>query len=342
MIEWSDLFPNGSRVIALPSWKSPRLFMQADTLRTRWQGSGLFPAFRWRARMAKKVLRLGVAVNVAGSAKTASSERWLVDEFLDSVLPQIAGVHVLKGTPGPAEKTVVQLYDHKGIVIGYLKYSTVEGGVARIVHEASILEQLPEGLGPDLLKKGTFGDGYAIVVSPVEGSAVRVTIPPSADLSGYVSQLRSSDTYEIYAHPWVVANSEAPVVNAWAPELAERRWPVAIRHGDLAWNLRRSEGGLSAFDWEYGILGCLPGFDIASYVLQAGYLIYGWSTERAVSAAVEALLQLDPTNLSKSEAEALVHLAAYQNYLDFKADGQPDSEVMQQWRKEILDGDVSA
>ncbi len=336
MSSWNVLFPPGARVIALPSWRSPRVFIQAQSVGQRWAGSRLFPAFRWRARMAKQVLRLFVAAGLVGKSRTAMGDKWLVRDFLGEKLPTLTGVNVIKGTPGPAEKTVVQLVGSDGSVIGYLKFAEKPAGLARVKHEEQMLTNLPNSVGPDLIASGEFGSGYALVVSPITGSQVTPTIPPPDALQRFVRKLDRGSSSPIDTHPYVLANPRIGDVDNLVEMLRGRDWPVVLRHGDLSWNLMQpNDADPSAIDWEYGLEECLPCFDVATYVLQTSFLIYKWTPEKALAAAVRAVIDSGP-EMSETEATALVKLAAYQNYLDFSSDGQPEDDEMQLWRWKII------
>src|SRR5436190_16094205 len=105
-MQWSECFPTGSRVLALPSWDSPRLYFSArDGAAGRWTDSALYPAFRFLARGYRLMLRTKAAAGLL-KARVTDTE-WALGEFVKDLLPPIASVAVLVGTPGPAQKTTV-------------------------------------------------------------------------------------------------------------------------------------------------------------------------------------------------------------------------------------------
>jgi hypothetical protein len=62
--------------------------------------------------------------------------------------------------------------------------------------------------------------------------------------------------------------------------------PTVITHGDLVpWNARIVDGTLKAFDWEYGSIDGVPGWDDLYFRIQVGLIHWRWRAQ-PLSAAV--------------------------------------------------------
>ena len=81
-MSWDEFFPPGTRVLALPSWRRPRLYLPACPLSQRWNRSKLYPASRWSARLYRLSLRAAAAAGMK-RARTAGSRRWSLGDFAE-------------------------------------------------------------------------------------------------------------------------------------------------------------------------------------------------------------------------------------------------------------------
>src|SRR5437016_1061621 len=124
-VEWSDCFPAGSKVLALPSWRRPRFYFSPRGPVGRWRDSELYPAFRSLARGYRFLQRAKATAGLARS-RVVESNGWALGQFIGELLPPIGSIAVLVGTPGPTQKTTIQFRDAGGRVTGYLKYSHTE------------------------------------------------------------------------------------------------------------------------------------------------------------------------------------------------------------------------
>ena len=339
MAEHDLFFPPKTRVLALPSWQNPRLYLPAHRSLQRWRYSSLYPAFRFLARLYKLSLRIKVTVGL-GEERETGAIGWPLGEFVQDLRPRTGSVVVLVGTPGPAQKITAQLRDETGNVLGYLKYAEKEAARKRLRRERQVLAGIPEGVGPAFLKYGRLGSGEALLTTPLLGKALPATLPPARGLSDLLAVLAIAPRVPIAAHPWVqhTRDQGSLDLDPWLEMLSGKDWPVTIQHGDFApWNLlRRSDGTLGAIDWEYGTLEGLPYLDLAHYVLQTSALIYRWAPLRAMEYTVEYLTRQPPLTLSDVEARALTSLAAYDAYRKFLEDGHvPATNNLQRWRQAI-------
>jgi hypothetical protein len=338
--DWEAFFPPGASVVALPSWKRPRLLLLADTFGERISGSGFYPAFRLTGRLYRLVLRLKAVLAVGALRSDPEAPAFLCD-FLNSALPgaRVRAIHI--GMPGRARKLTLQLVCPGGGVLAYLKCADTPAAQERLKHEHQVLCTLPEGRGPTVLRYDSVGDYNVLLLGAVAGQTLRPNLAPTPELMDFTNSLLGTDSYDLEAHPWVRSQFQLP------PQLVEtlealsgRRWQVAVQHGDLApWNLIRApDGGLTGIDWEYGLQAGFPGLDLAQYMLQVAVLIHRWPPRRAREYAVHQLLRDEHLPLRKDEASTIVALAAYQAYENTSSEGHPPGSHIQVWRRAIWEG----
>lgn len=341
MADWDSFFPPGTHVLALPNWKNPRLYLPAQHVFERWGGSSSYPAYRLRARLYRILLRVRAATRLT-TVRMVPSDSWALGEFLGDVLPQVTPAMLLVGTQGPAQKLIVQLQDKGGRIVGYLKYAEKPMARRRLRQECQMISGIPAGVGPEVLKHGTLGDGEAILTTLLPGKVLRATLPPTRDLTGLLMSLAVLPPMPLESHPWVsyMREQSGQEVDTWLAALTERRWPVVVQHGDFApWNLIRSpDGRVGAVDWEYGTLEGFPCLDLAHYVLQVSALIYRRRPSEAARYTASYLASQAQYALSETEARALTCLAAYDAHLKFCEDGQSPNTRLQGWRQEVWKG----
>jgi hypothetical protein len=342
MTDWALFFPPGARVLALPTWQQPRLYLPAQRFDERWRASSFYPASRFPARLYRLLLRSKATTGLAG-VRVARSNGWLLGEFIQDVLPQVVSAVILVGTPGPAQKITAQLRDGKGRIVGYLKYAEKVAARERLYNEHLVLAGIPEGLGPEALKYGVLGDGRALLTAPILGRRLPATLPPADGVVGFSMSFTVSPPVPVEAHPWVRKTNEGKGggrLGSCFEALAGRRWPVVAQHGDFApWNLlRRSEGTIRAIDWEYGTLEGFPHLDLAYYLLQTSALMYRWSPAKAADCTCKFLVKELRGALSSVEAKALTRLAAFDAYQKALDDGHTPDTGLQPWRRQIWKG----
>lgn len=320
-------------MIALPSWERPRLLIPAHK---GWRKGALYPASRWQARLYRRMLQTRAALRLCLPRHMHAPEAWALERFVADVFPQATTSAVIVGTPGPVQKTTIELSDGAGTILGYVKFGVQPGAQRRLKQEYRMLNALPAGLGPRALKLGPWQDGHALLTTPVAGQEVPARLPPPTDLHTFCQGLVTGPPQPLDTHPWPAHYQAHPEVHPWLEALAHRPWPVVVQHGDLAaWNLRRDQGRLQAFDWEYGSTDSLPHLDWAYFMLQTATLIYDWSPQKALLYTTLQMMPHSPHPLTQPEAEALVRLAAFDAYQKTVADGYPDDFFIQPWRKAV-------
>src|SRR3989304_4621399 len=166
-MEWITLSFPGQRVVAVPHWGDPRLFVPAGAPWERWRKSAIYPAFRIRARLFGAPRR-----------RHSSRNGTLLVGFLHPELPQGVTSSILVGTPGPAQKLIVTVWDACSRPIAYVKYGETPAAMRRIKTEFAVLSALPESLGPQPLKLAPLGDGLALLMTAVPGQHLPARLPP--------------------------------------------------------------------------------------------------------------------------------------------------------------------
>jgi hypothetical protein len=335
------LFPPGTPLLALPSWRSPRVLLSKSggPIR-RWRSSEFYPATRSMARLYRLSLR-GKAAFGWGAARRAVCDHWSLGEFIGDSLPATDSMVVQTRPPGPAQKFTIQLRDRGGAIIGYVKFGTSALARRRLTQEYAMLTRLPAGVGPIPLRFGDMGDGIALLLSRLCGRGITAKLPPSPDLLEFTKSLEVSAPVALDVHPYVRAMRErvGARLDAVLEDLAGRVWPVCLQHGDFApWNLLRGRysDSISAFDWEFGSPHGFPYADLAYFILQVAFLVYSWP---AVKSAIYATQWLDQqSTLDLAEARALVRLAMFEAYMLAKDEGYPDDYPFQAWRLRIWRG----
>lgn len=332
-INWNRFFYEGTPVVALPSWKVPRIYVVAYPWRWRWSASSLMPAYRLSARIGRWLLRVGA--QVFGRVRTSQGPSALNDSF--GWMPNaVKPVAVLVGAQGPTQKLVVLLVDPTGRKAAYVKYGESPVAKKRLVREFLVLSSLPGGVGPKPLGLRTIGTGLALFLSPVEGRPMPGRVFPSAETIALLRRLWAGSV-EVFVdkHPWVQRLLGAsPCAEAWVNVLSFRRWPVVPMHGDLApWNVLSGPAGICLIDWEFGSLEGFPGVDLAYHVLQVGALLKRWAPTRAREKAIDFLSR--EMDLIRREAEAIVRLAALDAYLQAMEDGHAPDDPLQVWRWQV-------
>jgi hypothetical protein len=346
-LDWNLLFPPGEPVIALPSWRHPRLLLSARRLEHRWRDSDFYRAQRIRAKIFKQMLRLRAAAKLA-QVRRARGSAWILPEFLRGLVDSPQPPSIWIGTPCSSQKWTIQVTDADGKVAAYVKWGCSESACRRIVHEHAILCALPKDLGPQPLRMGLLDDAMALCLRPVNGRALRRhAAGTSARLANLLAGLVTHEPLPIDEHPgFTDLATDAPLpVLTWIEQLSDQSWPVVIRHGDLApWNLVEaldqhdgSEGRLIALDWEYASLSGISLLDAAYYHLQIAGLLKKLSPQRAVALTMRRLMREPWPALSHRHAEALTALTAYAAWRRAVCDGDAADEQRPRWHRAIWD-----
>lgn len=339
---WEYWFPRGKKVIALPGWGNARLYVEANTLRETWRGSRLYPAHHHRACLHRALLRAGALLRprLGRTVRVYSGE---LAEFIEQVAPGFRPTAVLIGTPGPAQKTVVELRD-RGSARVFLKHGCGKVAEKRVRHECSVLRSLPEGLGPEVVGAGCLGEGFAMLTTPVEGRPLRPASSSIGPLRHFLERLCSDEHLPVEQHPLLqdMLGHAVAEFDSLIDALADRTWPVAVQHGDVApWNLYRvSSHELNAVDWEFASLRSFPFLDHAYWELRIGQSLRAECPARALLRTIKVLSDGRLSSLEYEEAVAVTGLAAYDFYEKARQDGHVEESPAQVWRRGVWESAI--
>lgn len=245
-------------------------------------------------------------------------------------------VAALLGTPGPAQKLVVQFADANGIVAGYMKFGESPAAMRRLEQEFRVLTDLPKGLGPEALKLEKIGTGLGLFLSALQGCPLIGRVTPCEHTMALLHRFEvETESLPVHEHPWLQRALRAyPVAAPWIEILESRPWPVTTMHGDLApWNILDGPYGLHCVDWEYGALDGFIGVDAAHHVLQTAFLLKGWTPKKARQKATDWLAQ--KMEFEPREAEAVVRLTALMARHESLTDGHAADAPLQKWRYKV-------
>jgi hypothetical protein len=329
----SVLIGGSQSVSVLPNRWRPRLYFFKGDARERWNYSAFYPAYRRIARIYRLMLRCKALLGWVDAPKISYNIGTLRD-FLKVCLPSFKCGVVFVGTPGPAQKFTVQLWDDFQ-VIGYLKYGKKPTARARLQKEYAILNSLPDGLGPRVLLFGEFAEGLALVLAPVPGRSLPARISSLANADNFIYRLVTAGIHEAANHPWIrhMLERHNSLIDPWVDAFKDAYLPVVIQHGDFApWNIYYDSSGImTAIDWEYGTIVGFPYLDRAFFILQVTLLMNRWSPVRAREFAVQKFKKV----VSEIQAQAIVRMAAFDAFHKYQDDGCPKDDPNQRWRRAV-------
>lgn len=335
-----ELAPKGMPRWFFRGWS--RWFIPLDNWRVRHSGSRIYPALSAKARAYRVALRAWIT---AGGAQfthhtySRTESDWSLRELLLPDIPTLstAAISIGGAIPG-GRKITVQLMDERGRVLGFAKYASNAYTRASLANEARMLERLPRGVGPRLVRFTPFLEGELLVQTPVPGRVrVRMRID-AAQRELYERLIRADEVYPASAHPFLLdlhsrAVGRRDVLEDVVENLDEGEWPVAWMHGDLApYNLRWSHAGCLAFDWEHGEETGFPFLDGAALLIQVAKLrrLDARKAKRAVSDSLGAGL---PAPYSRV-APVLASLSALYMLVSWYPPREPDS--FESWLREFM------
>jgi hypothetical protein len=345
--DWNHLFPPGEPVIALPSWRHPRLLLSARRFDRRWRDSGFYLAFRMRAKLYKQLLRLRAATKMT-SVRHAQGDGWALGDFLDGIVDSPQPPTVWIGTNGASQKWTIRVRDRDGEPAAFVKWGFSDSACRRIVGEHGILCALPKRLGPYPLRVGPMAGGTALATRPINGPLLgRFTRGVSARLADFLESFAVHTPLPVDDHPGfaALARNAPPPISAWIEQLADESWPVVIHHGDFApWNLIDVSkdavewgGSLMAVDWESAAMNGVPILDVAHYHLQIVGLLRRLGPASAASLVARRLMRRPWPGLSPVHATAFTALSAYATWCRAIEEGTSPDEPRQRWHRTIWD-----
>jgi hypothetical protein len=303
----------------LPDRSRPRVLIPAGS---RIAGSVALRQFndsmsqfaRFRKAAASSALGLGLASWMGGDRVWIEPSRIAGDgQEIGMLLSEIfrrTDLHVsvaLGPSLRPNVKPILQVITDSGDVLGYVKVGWNDLTRRLVENEARVVQAWQERPPatfhvPRLVYEGTWNDLGITVVAPVAQHVVRRgrrnALPPievileiaqqvePASLAGaYLRDLRARVASSSLSDP-----DQGRVVRMLAgfeERVSSAIVPFGAWHGDFGpWNMSRSKGGLSIWDWERSSSVVPLGFDILHFGFQVSYAIQGSSITTAAREAV--------------------------------------------------------
>jgi hypothetical protein len=265
MLDVTEAFcPPGADVLELHAPGGRHWLFPTNNPRVRWSSFGLYPAHRLRGRAYRTLLRVWLTLGGGGYTHRVVRKRtagWPLGDLLLPDMPTLSTAAVYMGNPGPDRKITVQLMDDGGSVLGYAKYADRDRPRSLIANEARMLETIPEGVGPGLVRFAPFLQGDLLVQTRLPGRTRMPRLPRHyrAHMRFLERLIQSGGTYPISEHPFVAslyarAGARRGMLEKVVLGLGDSEWPVAFMHGDLSpANMHWWHGHYLAFDWEYGM-----------------------------------------------------------------------------------------
>ncbi len=342
-----SFFPGGRRICLIPSSRHPRLFFEYRTPAFRAHAAAFYPAFTRKARMFRFILQAASFAGAVPCIQLAESTREF-ELFMREAGFDGCDAVVMVGTPGAGQKLIVQVWQNQ-ILIGYLKFALKDSARKKLAREAEMLAALPEGTGPQLIKAGRFGNGDALLISPVGGETIFPKLPIIPEVLDFLSRIPVlPEMFCFDEHPWVnevfgILLTQDPLFNV----LRKKKWPTVLMHGDFApWNLIQRSGDscpsavvgppsseLCAIDWENGFRRGFPQMDYIHYVLQVCLHVTKCDPVKAGRMAIRGLLSQRGIE-SAEEAAVLTGLCA--RWLIIRDCAEPRESCSRNWYETVI------
>lgn len=335
--DWLYFFPCEEKIIALPTWKNPRLLLCVrDLKRLNIFIEKIFNTQTWKAKMYKYGMVIWAKIGKNFLIKKNSYSMCVLYHIIKDFDLKVNSIAVIAGRPSPIQKIKIILLNTSK-EIGYIKFSYLKLAQKRLQHEYEILSNLPQGIGPKPWKLEKVLQGTALLISPIRGVPIKACLPPPEDILDFQKKLVIDYNIKLENHPWIKKLSDKGFSWwKWIEPLEKKKWHIVIEHGDFApWNLLRdpTTGKIWAIDWEFGDLCGFPYIDIAYYFLQTSALIYKWNPKKSFKVASK-YLQLR-FGFNKHIADSLVKLSAFEAYWITSQNGRSDDWPLQRWRRKI-------
>lgn len=208
----AGLFPAEADLYALPGVRRPRLVLSGGSAGLRWRESAWLPAYRWQARLYRLAMRLWYVANPGsfalpkrlGPSASPVGNAHVAPGFFVPQSPPTPNAEISRlrlavrvGTADSRQKLTLLLLDERAQLVRVAKLGVLPLAQQLVAREGMILDALPDGVGPRLLRAGdaralaSMGvnleasggrpptDARAVVFEPVQGRAVAARLPPS-------------------------------------------------------------------------------------------------------------------------------------------------------------------
>lgn len=336
-------------VIALPSWKNPKVCFEKGTIKDNWTRSNLV-AKLYIAKTIKGVtyrfLKRALLLVGISNTKKIICDSYVLSQYLKGILPEFNEVIIFVGNSEVSHRLILQIMNNKKEIIGYLKYGFNQQSIVELDREYYILSNIQSSRVPNILKFDKLGNGKALLTEDIQGNE----IIPDELINMAVIQLieielqknREQKFYAIDKHPWILKNMNgyADIFSTLYSEVFEifknRKWPTVLLHGDLHPRnvIQDNFGEIKIIDWERGDLQGFPYIDTIFYLISVKIYYEKLNNREVYNYICEYLV--NNYDLSQKEANVLIKMVVYYQYIDCKENGLEDNHKDQQWKLEIL------
>jgi len=310
--------------LALPDGRG--YLLPQNSRRAAAAGLALYPAQKPKARIAKRLLSLGLRSGLGS---------WILPKAAVDLEPLCAlltevferkdlSLSVSLGTPGPHRKPVIQVASEAGEVLGYVKIGWNEETKRLVEHEAQMLrtltdESLPFRV-PHVISTNEDG-GRSICVQSRPPEPVRPA-PGKMD-AVYLEALNALVARNLRWLPlsessfWQHLQEQKKKVRSvycrhlleMAMEQISERWggcelPFHYAHGDFTpWNAFIANGSLYLYDWEYALKEAPAGYDIFHFAVQQASLVKSKAPGRISKTVLKGVLKISSNYIGFRNAE---------------------------------------
>ncbi len=317
-------FEGVHRYLALPSIENPRWLLPVEQAH-----AAAMATLPRMYKLSSRLLRLGLIValkfgTAAFRSRTvtiATRQDPAIANAITSLFPgRNVRLSFAAGTPGPMRKPTVVSLDGDGRALAYGKVATSPVSEALVRNEALILRAISGAskllpLAPRLLLEANCDGRTVVVTSSLGGSPVAAKF--GREQRRFFAELQADSAEPVFRSPFLArldrrvtkAGEEQArqLLNSARLALATAELPRTLMHGDATpWNMRRKQGAIAAFDWEYGLIDGLPVLDELHYRWHTRFLL----DHRPVAAI---LRELDASararsGLDETQSRALVDI----------------------------------
>ena len=314
------------RYLALPSIENPRWLLPVEQASTG--ASFTLPRMY---KLTSRLMRLGLIIGLKlgttfWKQRTIAIASRREPQIVSAITPLFPRNKVrlafAGGTPGPMRKPTVVCLDADGPALAYAKVATSPVSEALVRNEARVLRLIAATprllrLAPRLLLDADCDGRTVVVASTLGGNGISGRFGKLQ--RRFLDALKSDDIQPVYQNQFLIRLARDTggrgeeqlerLLHDARSSLATAELPQTLMHGDATpWNMRKKQGAIVAFDWEYGVVDGLPVLD---------ELHYRWSTalllqHRSVAKVVHGL---DTTARNRSRLEPRQAAALVDVYL---------------------------
>lgn len=327
----------------------PRWLLPVDTARIAAGALAIHAPYRWGSRakfsIARGAARVGAARWYRPRLRLAARQRPEVDSWIAEVCGGPVRLGIARGAAGARPKPSLIVVDGAGRPLAYGKLGADPYRRAALHREARALTVLAGNertakLAPRLLGERDFAGTYATLQEPLPGRPGGASFTSAherfiADLTALPGRRPLNGRAFVRNLQARASGPDLALVARLMSVLGGLQVPGAMTHGDFApWNLRVEGPFLRAFDWEWWCEDGLPSIDQAHHELQSGFLLRGWSVQRAATllAAKSSTMAL---GFRRRESAALQALGLLDYAVRMDEDGYRDHGLNALYRQLI-------